>query len=335
MDASEKSYSRLCRIGDSTIDVDDSVIINESISVVGSTSRVPHIIVDEAPLCTDDSIPHMVLMVQEPTSKRCRIFPPSAGTVQGRCPVEPVLVTPTKHIEESISVVGSTSRAPHDIVDEAPVGTDDSISHMDSMVQEPTSKRCRTFPPCTETIQGRCPVEPVLVTPTKHSYASSISRTGAAPTDLEDEQIVELISVLLRKKGECVAKIIQQRVANGQGAFLFKKDQFIAVNLLEKALQQWRNSRAVAEHPVAKEAQDKAAASHAKSAACAQEEQSSCTSTCAETPVKMSYTGWKQCAKLVECGIARDMISAAQAIQDARGNPELAATMLLSSRWDK
>jgi hypothetical protein len=196
------------------------------------------------------------------------------------------------------------------IVEETPTRTRDSVIDIDPITQEPASKRCRVSASFPETIPDRCSVEPSLATPPKHSYASNMQR------NLEDEQILELILALLRKKGERIANLIKQRVASGQGAFLFKKDQFIAANLLDKALQQWRSSqRAV--HSADK---------------MAQEQQRPHTSTATESPVRMSYSGWKQCAKLVECGIARDMMSAAKTMQAAEGNPDVAAAMLLSQK---
>merc|ERR1712048_497487 len=48
--------------------------------------------------------------------------------------------------------------------------------------------------------------------------------------------------------------------------------------------------------------------------------------------LRLSYDDWKRCSKLVECGLARDVMSAAQALLDAKGNTNLAAEMLLCSR---
>mmetsp|Transcript_40839 Transcript_40839/g.64776 ORF Transcript_40839/g.64776 Transcript_40839/m.64776 type:complete len:239 (-) Transcript_40839:149-865(-) len=206
----------------------------------------------------------------------------------------------------------------------------DGISHMNS---EPAAKRTRCQPATVGTDQGRASAEPELVTPEKQSYSTSMSRTFAASTNLQDEQIIELILALLRKKGDCVAKLIQQRVANGQGAFLFKKDQFIAASLLDKALKQWRSlTCAVSEQQNASGTKDKSEPFTGKG-------QTSCTSTCAESlkcgdesPVKMSYADWKQCAKFVECGMARDIHLAARTMRAARGDLKLAAAMLLAGK---
>merc|ERR1711904_488270 len=125
---------------------------------------------------------------------------------------------------------------------------------------------------------------------------------------------------LLTRKGEPIAKLIQQRVANGQGAFLFKKDQFIEAKLLESALERWRSSQCdVARNRTASDPHGEAASSNkveltlgeAMPDARIQQHQSSSVSSHAKSPLRLKYDDWRRCEKMVECGIAPDIASAA------------------------
>lgn len=235
---------------------------------------------------------------------------------------------------EQEGTCGSTSSLHKIIIDDAPSSTKGNSLGTNDVNHEPIPKRCRVLPSSPGTVLA----EPVLATPIKHSYTSNIPRPDPAP-NLEDEHVVQLIMTLLRRKGEPIAKLIQQRVANGQGAFLLKKDQFIEAKLLERALERWRSSQCdVARFCTASDPHGEAASSNkveltpgeAMSDARSQQHQSSSVSSNARSPLRLKYDDWKRCAKMVECGIAPDITAAASSFRAAGGDPDLAAAMLLS-----
>jgi hypothetical protein len=182
------------------------------------------------------------------------------------------------------------------------------------------------------------------------AHQHSSYNTPVACESLDQEQVSQLVLRLLRQKGEPIARLIEKRVANGAGAFLFKSDQFIETSVLDKALKTWRSELSTASAKPCSGEKPKTYASscggdidpnvaatvrtvedsHNEFHPPTQHPQGSSEAS-APSVIKLKPEGWKQCAKMVECGVARDITSAAQAFLDAGGNPDLAAAMLLSN----
>lgn len=167
--------------------------------------------------------------------------------------------------------------------------------------------------------------------------APSKTERDSLSNNLAEPEIIRLLLALLQKKGQQVATLFENRINNGQGAFL--KDQLIEARLLATALQQWQGSPSKGIAIGIRKNGSLQGAAQGFAQDCGSSEPPHGTSngtssfqSSTESELRLTYEQWKHCDRLVASGIVQDQVSAARAIMDAEGDLDLAASILLSAQ---